>query len=77
MMIRWSALIAASGIAAGLLVFAPLSRTLGALLFGIPPSDPVTIGLVVVFLGAVAMIASLVPARRAARVDPVEALRQT
>jgi ABC-type antimicrobial peptide transport system permease subunit len=46
------------------------------MLFGIPPSDPATIGLVVVFLGAVAMIASLVPARRAARTDPVDALRQ-
>jgi putative ABC transport system permease protein len=77
MMIRWSALIAAGGIAAGLVLFAPVSRALGALLFGIPPSDPLTIGLVVAFLGAVAMIASLVPARRAARVDPVEALRQT
>jgi predicted permease len=76
MMLRWSALIAAGGIAAGLLLFAPVSRALGAMLFGIPPSDPATIGLVVVFLGAVAMIASLVPARRAARTDPVDALRQ-
>jgi predicted permease len=77
MMFRWSALITASGIAAGLVLFAPVSRALGALLFGIPPSDPATIGGVVMFLGAVALAASLAPARRAARIDPVEALRQS
>ena len=77
MMLRWSALIAAGGISAGLVLFAPVSRALGALLFGIPPSDPATIGGVVVFLGAVALAASLVPARRAARTDPLEALRQS
>jgi putative ABC transport system permease protein len=76
MMLRGSALIAAGGVVAGLVLFAPVSRALGALLFGIPPSDPATIVSVVVFLVAVALVASLAPARRAARIDPVEALRQ-
>jgi ABC-type lipoprotein release transport system permease subunit len=46
-----------------------------SLLFGISPIDPVTYAAVVALLGCVAMVASYLPARRAAAVNPVEALR--
>jgi ABC-type antimicrobial peptide transport system permease subunit len=46
-----------------------------SLLYGIGPRDPLTIGGGVILLGAVALAASYIPARRAARVDPIVALR--
>jgi putative ABC transport system permease protein len=52
-----------------------LTRTVRSQLFGISSSDPVTFGLVVVMVAAVAIVAALIPARRASRVDPMRALR--
>jgi putative ABC transport system permease protein len=63
---------AAIGLAASLLVLQPL----GALLFGVTPYDLSTYATVLVLLCAVAAVASYVPARRAAQVDPIVALRQ-
>ena len=51
------------------------ARLLSTLLYGVSPSDPATLGAVALGLGAVALVASWMPARRAARVDPVAALR--
>jgi ABC-type antimicrobial peptide transport system permease subunit len=51
------------------------SRVLASLLFGIGTSDPVTFALATLFLGAVALLAAYLPARRATRVDPLAALR--
>ena len=59
------------GIAASLVS----TRVLSTLLFGVEPTDPVTLGSVVALLGAVALLAIYVPARRATRVDPVRSLR--
>jgi ABC-type lipoprotein release transport system permease subunit len=46
-----------------------------SLLFEVTPSDPVTFVCVAVVLSATAMVASYMPARRAARIDPMQALR--
>src|SRR5262249_57829577 len=53
-----------------------LLRSLGPVLFGVKPVDTVTYGVVLALLCGVAAIASYVPARRAARVEPLVALRQ-
>ncbi|MEE8525471.1 MAG: ABC transporter permease, partial [Thermoanaerobaculia bacterium] len=65
----------ATGITIGVLAALAFSRVLEGLLYGVAPNDPATIVAVVVLLAAVALIANLLPARRAARVDPVVALR--
>ena len=66
-------------IAIGVVVGAGLtlagSKTAGSLLFGLKPYDPLTLVLAVIILGAIAFVASFIPAQRATRVDPVVALR--
>jgi ABC-type antimicrobial peptide transport system permease subunit len=52
-----------------------LTRLLQNQLFNVKPSDPVTIAGVVLFIGAVALAACLLPANRATRVDPMVVLR--
>jgi putative ABC transport system permease protein len=52
-----------------------LTRTVRSQLFGISSSDPFTFGLVTLMVAAVAIVAALIPARRASRVDPMRALR--
>jgi predicted permease len=65
-----------AGLAAGLAGTLLVSRLLSSLLYEIRPHDPFTLALVCAVLGAVATLASYLPARRATRVDPIEALRQ-
>ena len=67
--------IALAGIALGLIGTYAATRVLGALLFRVSPSDPVTFVGIAVLMGVVALLASYVPARRALKVDPVVALR--
>ncbi len=67
--------LAALGLALGLIAALVLTRLMASLLFGVSPSDPMTLGLVAVILALVALTACYIPARRAARVDPVIALR--
>ena len=65
----------ALGIGAGVLGALVLTRSLRTLLFGVGATDPLTYIAVAAFLSLVAMIACYIPARRAARVNPVVALR--
>jgi predicted permease len=63
------------GIALGLLASSLLTRYLSSLLFGISATDGLTFTVVALFLTGVALVACFVPARRAAKTDPMEALR--
>jgi putative ABC transport system permease protein len=67
--------LAGAGVLVALPVTLLLTRTLGSQLYGISDSDPWTIFVVTLLLAAVAMFAAWLPARRAARVDPMVALR--
>jgi putative ABC transport system permease protein len=73
--VRDGARLAALGMAVGLGTALLLGRFVESLLFGVTPTDPLTLGAVVVGLGAVAVLAAYVPARRASRIDPVVAIR--
>jgi ABC-type antimicrobial peptide transport system permease subunit len=75
MVLTHSLSLAGVGIAIGLIATVGLTRLMSTLLFGVDPVDPVTYAIVSVALVTVALLASYVPSRRAARVDPVEALR--
>ncbi len=68
--------IALVGVAAGLAGAAVLARSLAALLFGVKPLDPLTFAAAAGLLAAVALAAASIPALRAARLDPVLALRE-
>jgi ABC-type antimicrobial peptide transport system permease subunit len=70
------ALLAGAGALVGLGLAAAAGRLLEAFLFGIRPLDPVSFVVVPAVLGVVALVASALPAWRAARVAPMEALRQ-
>jgi predicted permease len=68
-------LLAGAGIGIGLAAALAATRLLRSMLFGVSPVDPATIAGMVVILVAVATLSGIVPARRATRVDPLEALR--
>jgi ABC-type antimicrobial peptide transport system permease subunit len=63
------------GIGTGFAVALLLTRPLAAMLYGVAPYDPITMGAVALLLGVVSVLASALPAWRAARVDPMRALR--
>jgi putative ABC transport system permease protein len=67
--------LAAIGLTIGVLLAAALSHTLTSLLFETAATDPLTFASVVLVLGTVAVLASYLPARRASKIAPVEALR--
>jgi putative ABC transport system permease protein len=66
----------AAGLVLGLAGAVVAGRALKGLLFGVQPTDPMTLGTVAVVTGSVALLACVAPARRATRVDPVEVLSQ-
>jgi ABC-type antimicrobial peptide transport system permease subunit len=75
MIVRSGLVVAAIGSMAGLLTAIVLSRLVASLLFGVQPNDPLTLGAAIAIVLLVAAAASWIPATRATRVNPVEALR--
>jgi len=75
MFVRHGLVLAGIGVVIGLGAAAGLTRLMSSLLYGIAPLDPVTYIAVPLVLITATVIASYVPARRAASVDPVEALK--
>jgi len=67
--------LAGSGIGLGIMIALAVTRLLTALLYGVGASDPMTFVGVVALLALVSLVASYLPARRAARVNPIVALR--
>jgi ABC-type antimicrobial peptide transport system permease subunit len=75
LMMRQTIVVVMVGAAIGLGLALVTSRLIVSLLFGIQPTDPLTIASAVAILFGVAVLASYVPARRASRLDPTQALR--
>ncbi len=73
--VRQSLYLAGAGCAAGLMGAAVLGRVLRGFLFEVTAIDPITYGAVPLIMMIVALLAAWVPARRAASIDPMEALR--
>jgi putative ABC transport system permease protein len=76
MVLRQGLGLSAVGIGLGLGMAVGLTRLMTALLYGVDPVDPVTFLVVPTGLMIVVLMASYLPARRAAKVDPINALRQ-
>jgi ABC-type antimicrobial peptide transport system permease subunit len=64
-----------AGVALGLVLAAALVRVMETLLFGVSPYDPGTFTLVAAIVAGVGLVATLIPAYRATRVDPIVTLR--
>jgi putative ABC transport system permease protein len=76
MVVARAALLTGIGVAAGLLATLALGGLLAGLVYRVSPADPATLAVVAVLLAATSLVASWLPARRAAAVDPVIAIRQ-
>ena len=76
MVLREASWLSAAGVAIGVGASLLLSRLARSMLFGIAPHDPATLWGAALLLLTVALAASWIPARRAAKVQPIEALRR-
>lgn len=76
LILRQAGWIVGAGVAAGLAGAIASGRLITALLYDVTPTDPASIAIAAAFLGGVTMLAGLIPARRAARTDPMVALRE-
>jgi ABC-type antimicrobial peptide transport system permease subunit len=75
MVLRESGLLLAAGVFVGVGLAALMSRWAASLLFGLKPYDPLSFLIAIVVLGAVSLLAAWIPARRASRLTPTNALR--
>ena len=76
LILRQGIVLAAVGVATGLAVAGAATRVLSGVLFGVQPLDATTFAVVAALIGTAALLASAIPARRAARLDPLVALRR-
>ncbi|HLJ50301.1 MAG TPA: ABC transporter permease [Bryobacteraceae bacterium] len=76
LVLRQGLTLAGAGLASGILAALWITRLVSRLLYGVSPTDPVTFVAASMVLAAVALLATLIPGWRAARVDPLVALRQ-
>jgi ABC-type antimicrobial peptide transport system permease subunit len=74
LVMREGGLITATGVVTGLVAGLMAARSLSAVLYGVPPADPLSLIAAAVVLSATGLAACYVPARRAARVDPARTL---
>ena len=75
MFLRHGLVLTGIGVAIGLAAAAGVTRVLASFLFDVKPVDPLTYASVALLLAAATLLASYIPALRASRIDPVEALR--
>jgi len=75
MVVRQGTILALIGVAAGIILALFVTNSLSFFLYGVNPFDPLTFALVAFTLLAAALLATVVPAQRATRVDPLHALR--
>lgn len=75
MVMRETMLVVVTGVVIGLAAAVATTRLIAAMLFGLAPTDPLTISFAVLVMICVAALAGYLPARRAAKVDPMVALR--
>ena len=76
LVLREAGMLLAAGLVIGTGLAIAVGRTASSMLFGLKPTDPLTIGLSIALLALVAMLASFLPAMRAARLEPMLALRE-
>jgi ABC-type antimicrobial peptide transport system permease subunit len=75
MVLREGLVLTVVGLMVGLLLGLGVAKVSASLLYGVSPVDPVSIVVTVALLGAASLVASYIPARKAAKVDPMTALR--
>jgi putative ABC transport system permease protein len=75
LVVRQGVVLAALGVGAGLVGAFGLSRLLERLIYGVSTRDPLTFGSLALLMGAIALLATWMPARRASRVDPIIAIK--
>jgi hypothetical protein len=75
MVLREGLVLTIAGLFIGLLLGLGAARLIRSMLYGVDPVDPLSIAVTVIVLGLASMLASYIPARRAARIDTMDALR--
>jgi ABC-type antimicrobial peptide transport system permease subunit len=73
--LRESVLLVAAGIVAGIPLALASTRVMKTVLYGVRPGDPVTLALTIAIFVIAGLLASLLPVLKAARIEPVQALR--